>query len=617
VRAVGLLLIALVATPAAGAAPSPTQQLADKYAPIAALRAQQTPCGSYEAYRPTTVDGVLNNASVLLRDPGGKVVKRAPTATDLYGLGEGYYLDLPGDPLKPGCGYERDFRRWNGGRVPTTYAHLAKDPDHPGKLAMQYWLYYTFNDFSDKHEGDWEMAQVDFEASSAEEALTKAPYEVDLAQHAGGERSEWTDPKLEKQGKHPVIHVATGSHADYFGSELYLGRGASEGFGCDDTRDSDTRIQLQTNLLPDVPASRHAPDAWLAFTGRWGQKEKGINNGPTGPATKVAWSAPIEWADSLRDSSVAVPGTKTVGPSVTNFFCGAVSQGSIMLNWALVHPIAFVILLALVVAGMLAAARRTTWRPPDPRPLRARRGGGQIVRASRRLYRSRLPTFIAMGVIFVPVSIVAAGIQWVLFHVTSIESLVALDGRHGAVTAFLALVVGGLGGAIASVVTTAAVAATLREIDTGREITAREAFGRAFDRARPLAGAALRNYAVLIVLSVTVIGLPFAIYRFIRWSLYAEACMLEDRSGADSLARSSELVQGRWWRTFGFTAFVDILAAASGPVIGVVLLLVTDRSLNFINIAGSFVYTVTVPWAAIALTLYYFDLQERGAVSAA
>ncbi len=45
-----------------------------------------------------------------------------------------------------------------------------------------------------------------------------------------------------------------------------------------------------------------------------------------------------------------------------------------------------------------------------------------------------------MGAIFVPVSLAAAGVQWVLFHLTGVGSLVALDGRGGAVTAFLALV---------------------------------------------------------------------------------------------------------------------------------------------------------------------------------
>jgi hypothetical protein len=46
---------------------------------------------------------------------------------------------------------------------------------------------------------------------------------------------------------------------------------------------------------------------------------------------------------------------------------------------------------------------------------------------------------------------------------------------------------------------------------------------------------------------------------------------------------------------------------------GVGLRLLTDHSLNFINLAAAFVYTVTVPYAAIQLTLYYFDLEARGA----
>jgi hypothetical protein len=179
-----------------------------------------------------------------------------------------------------------------------------------------YWLYYTFNDFTDKHESDWEMAQVDFEASTAQEALTKAPYEVDLSQHAGGERADWTDSKLEKRGTHPVIYDATGSHANYFGSALYLGRGAKEGFGCDDTRKVTTQVGLQTILLPDTPSAASDRYAWLAFQGRWGQYERGINNGPTGPGAKQQWTEPIEWANSLRDTSVEVPGAKPLGLNV-------------------------------------------------------------------------------------------------------------------------------------------------------------------------------------------------------------------------------------------------------------------------------------------------------------
>ena len=33
----------------------------------------------------------------------------------------------------------------------------------PAGWRSQFWFYYTFNDFTDKHESDWEMAQVDFQ----------------------------------------------------------------------------------------------------------------------------------------------------------------------------------------------------------------------------------------------------------------------------------------------------------------------------------------------------------------------------------------------------------------------------------------------------------------------
>jgi len=123
----------------------------------------------------------------------------------------------------------------------------------------------------------------------------------------------------------------------------------------------------------------------------------------------------------------------------------------------------------------------------------------------------------------------------------------------------------------------------------------------------------LTELVTVILLTITVVGIPFAIHRFVRWSLFAEACILNDLSATESLRRSSELVRGHWWRTFGFTAVVDVLAILSGPLLGVALLLLTDHSLNFINLAAALVYAVTVPYAAIQLTLYYFDLEARKA----
>jgi hypothetical protein len=46
------------------------------------------------------------------------MVTNAPAASFLFGKPDTFYLDLPGDPLHPGCTFERDFKRWNAGKPP-------------------------------------------------------------------------------------------------------------------------------------------------------------------------------------------------------------------------------------------------------------------------------------------------------------------------------------------------------------------------------------------------------------------------------------------------------------------------------------------------------------------
>ena len=178
-------------------------------------------------------------------------------------------------------------------------------PDAPRQLALQYWFFYYFNQFNDLHEGDWEMIQLVFDASTAAEALDQEPVWVGYSQHDGGERAGWDDDKLEREGTHPVVYPAAGSHANYFSSELWLGRSASEGFGCDDTTGPSQRIVPEARAVGEP--SGPDPDAWLAFEGNWGQKARGLFNAPTGPNTNKKWSAPIDWEGKLRNSSIAVP----------------------------------------------------------------------------------------------------------------------------------------------------------------------------------------------------------------------------------------------------------------------------------------------------------------------
>ena len=91
--ALAAAVIALLSPGVASAAESPAQQLATRYVPVLGFEPQQRPCGSGQVYRPTRVEVLLGHPEVELRGPDGRVVRHAPTGPELFGLGEGYYLD--------------------------------------------------------------------------------------------------------------------------------------------------------------------------------------------------------------------------------------------------------------------------------------------------------------------------------------------------------------------------------------------------------------------------------------------------------------------------------------------------------------------------------------------
>lgn len=81
---VGILTVCalLMLSAPAAADPSAATTLAERYSPVIALEPQGKPCGPGEAYRPTTVDIVLGNPEVVLRNSQRRVVKRGNCAHD-------------------------------------------------------------------------------------------------------------------------------------------------------------------------------------------------------------------------------------------------------------------------------------------------------------------------------------------------------------------------------------------------------------------------------------------------------------------------------------------------------------------------------------------------------
>ena len=189
----------------------------------------------------------------------------------------------------------------------------------PDDVALQYWFCYYFNDWADIHEADWESITVFLRRGNSDWIPLGATYST----HENGARRHWAD--IERLAdKHPVVYVASGSHAAYFqylreghSTELagiFLGRlkfkiGYSTGqhdFVPERSAQHPPR-ELQVEVLPD-PIDAFGPDhparrrlKWMGYAGAWGTREFGrfIAGGPTGPTQKgLKWLNPFAWSES-------------------------------------------------------------------------------------------------------------------------------------------------------------------------------------------------------------------------------------------------------------------------------------------------------------------------------
>jgi len=246
---------------------SAEKKLIEAYTPVLMIREQQDPPCDIDAeqYEATVVETMLGNPSVRLTeaDDSGRetTLEYGPTAADVAKRGEGFHLNIPGEPLGDTCVYARDFAalKADGTAPAVTYAHIAREAGRPG-LAVQYWFFWYFNQFNDLHEGDWEGMQVVFESSDPARALAEGPAEVGLFQHGGGEKANWDEGKVEKEGTHPVVYPAAGSHATFYEAAVYVENGRKgSGVGCDNTTAPHERLDLRPIQVPTRPGpnSRH------------------------------------------------------------------------------------------------------------------------------------------------------------------------------------------------------------------------------------------------------------------------------------------------------------------------------------------------------------------------
>jgi hypothetical protein len=588
------------------------QALAERFAPVVRLVEQEEECGPGDPYDPLDVELLLNaEPTVALRGPWNPtdLVEIGPTGADLGNRFE-YHLDFPGDALDAGCDYERWSRRLAEGSDPTVYAHVTTEPGYAGKLALQYWLFYVFNDFNNTHEGDWEMIQLVFDADDARGALDEEPVSVGYSSHEGAERAGWDDDKLDLvDGTHPVVYPGAGSHANKFTEALYLGSSADAGVGCDDTRGPHRELRPAVVTIPSDPEAAAAVAPWIEFEGRWGELQKAFFNGPTGPNLKAQWAEPITWSESWRDRSYAVPTGGLFGTGATDLFCTGVEKGSRGLVLLLRSPGLMALLVGVLLALVVFVAVRATWTPAAPLRLGRRRSWGQILSASARMYVAHAPVFLGIGLVLIPIAFVITLLQWLVLGGLGVVGIDTGEAAGG--SALVAVIVGTTLALLGLGLVQAATACALRELDAGRQVSARSAYLMAFRRTRPLLGAIGLFVVMWVLLTTTALLIPIAIWLAVRWCLLAPVATLEDRDGPAVLRRSRELVRGRWWRTASLVGLSAAISLGAGPLIGALLIFVVDWPLGMLNVVAGLVYVAALPFVGLVTAYVYFDARTR------
>ncbi|HVL22607.1 MAG TPA: hypothetical protein VM450_00895 [Thermomicrobiales bacterium] len=583
-------------------ASSPEQQLAERYAPVAEVRQQEKPCDrSGEGYFPAPVDVVLGNPEVVLKqvneDGDDRVVKQGPTAQDLAGKDDTYYLDFPGNPNEPGCTYETDFKRFAEARgaQPTTYARVHIDYAHT-KLVLQYWFWYYFNDWNNTHESDWEMVQLVFDTVSAEDALRQDPAEIGYAQHGGGEIATWGEDKLEIDGQRLIVYPAAGSHGTYFNNNLFIGWGENgTGFGCDNTTTPSRYVPLNVAMLPENPTPT-GEFAWLLYQGKWGEIRHPPYAGPQGPNAGTKWLNPVNAMDDWRDTSLSVPASRTLGPNATDLFCGLSTAVSRLATQLWPYPYRLVITFLAIIAaiGVLFMSRRDE------------------LREAFGLYRAHLRTFLLIGAATLPIGIAFNGFALIAQQYPPMDWIVQwfndTDGAH--LTA--AAIVGGIQQIAMFLLISPPIIIAMREIQAGRRPGIVESFVVSYRHLVVLVLALAIVFFAVLLLAILVIGIPVAIWIWVRWQFFGQAVLLGDATTApEAVRKSGHAVTGRWWQVVGDSLVFQMFSLVPGPLVGVLLLLIGGAAVDFANTFSSIVYAITIPITIIGLTQAYQRYRAR------
>lgn len=161
---------------------------------------------------------------------------------------------------------------------------------------------------------------------------------------------------------------------------------------------------------------------------------------------------------------------------------------------------------------------------------------------------------------------------------------------------------------VVSILVSAALVAGLVDVDAGGKAGFTQAYSQALEHLWILLAASLRAFFHVFLFAITIIGIPWAIQRIVRWLFVVQAVMLDGTTGKEALSQSANAVEGSWWRALGISALVGVMVGVTPLVLTVPL---SFASTLLSGTIGTFLNVLLFPFGVAAATLLYLDLKTR------
>jgi hypothetical protein len=234
--------------------------------------------------------------------------------------------------------------------------------------------------------------------------------------------------------------------------------------------------------------------------------------------------------------------------------------------------------------------------------LRQPRDLGALFSDSLRVFIPHAWLFVLLSAaVVVPVEIIVEGIGLEMLTSEYDESPPLIESAVPSIVGFL----------VVTPIITAICIYALHSIAEGKRPSAGQVLVAGFEAFTPLFGAVLLA-AIGIAAGFIALFLP-GVYLFIRWYFVPQAVVIEGARGPAALSRSSQIVQGFWWRSFGSVVVANVAVVIPGLLLLIPFNAIassTDQAV-WALVGTILASSVTTPFVALYSTLLYYDLLAR------